>query len=198
MAKSALSCLRAAARRALKVSSTRRVWLAACWAAFVLGGSCLAKELEVGKAAPDFQVTTFDGQKLALADFKGQVLVINFWATWCVPCRQELPMLDGFYRVQQRFGLRILAVTTEDSVPSGKLQPLAAALAFPLVRRIRGAYAPLKGVPTNYIIDRRGVLRYAQAGALSLDALNDILVPLLREPATPQVATLDATAHPRR
>lgn len=177
---------------------TGRIWLAACSAVVLVGGSCVAREPEVGKAAPDFQVTTFDGQKLALADYKGQVLVINFWATWCVPCRQELPMLDGFYRVQQPFGLRVLAVTTEDSVPARKLQPLAAALAIPLVRHIRGAYAPLKGVPTNYIIDRAGVLRYAQAGALTLDALNDLLLPLLREPAAPQVATLDVAAHPRR
>lgn len=145
---------------------------------FILGA---AREPLVGKAAPDFQVVTLDGRKLTLADFKDQVLVINFWATWCVPCKQELPLLDKYYRAQEHAGLRVLAVTTEDSVPVSQLKPLAAALTIPMVRRFKGDYGPLKGVPTNYVIDRYGILRYARAGSFTLDDLNDILVPLLRE-----------------
>src|SRR5476651_1212361 len=76
-----------------------------------------ASKAVVGQAAPDFQVTTLDGTKLTLADFKNQVLVLNFWATWCVPCKTELPLLDRYYRLQQPAGLRVLAVTTEDSAP---------------------------------------------------------------------------------
>jgi thiol-disulfide isomerase/thioredoxin len=131
-------------------------------------------------AAPDFQVTTVDGRTLSLADFKGQVLVINFWATWCAPCKRELPMLDSYYRIQQQAGLRVLAVTTENSLPLSKLKSLSAALAIPMVREFKGAYGPLKGVPTNYVIGRDGVLRYAKAGALTVDKMNAILVPLLR------------------
>ncbi len=131
--------------------------------AFMLGA---ARAALIGQPAPDFQVITLDGKKLALADFKGQVLVINFWATWCKPCRQELPLLDTYYQLQQHAGLRVLAVTTEDSLPLSQLKPLAAALTIPMVRRFKGAYGPLKGVPTNYVIDRDGVLRYAKAVAL--------------------------------
>ena len=160
----------------------RYVLLLGWFAALAALHTAAAKDALVGAPAPNFQVTTFDGKKLTLADFKGEVLVINFWATWCGPCKQELPMLDGYYRAQQHAGLRVLAVTTEDSLPPSHLQKLASVLTIPMVRRFKGDYGPLKAVPTNYVIDRSGVLRYAKAAALTLDDMNDILVPLLREP----------------
>jgi cytochrome c biogenesis protein CcmG, thiol:disulfide interchange protein DsbE len=144
----------------------------------------LTKAPVVGQPAPDFAVTTFDGKKLSLADFKDQVLIINFWATWCTPCKKELPLLDGYFAFQQIHGLRVVAVTTEDSAPLKLLQPLAAAVRFPMARSMRGPYRVMTGVPTNYVIDRRGILRYAKAGAFDLDALNEILVPLLSEEPT--------------
>jgi cytochrome c biogenesis protein CcmG/thiol:disulfide interchange protein DsbE len=157
--------------------------LLGCLAALFSFTAAAAKEPVVGASAPTFRVTTFDGKKLTLADFKGQVLVVNFWATWCAPCKEELPLLDKYYRARENVGLRILAVTTEDSVPQYQLKKLAAALAIPMVRQFRGDYGPLKAVPTNYVIDRAGVLRYAKAAALTLDDLNEILIPLLREAA---------------
>ena len=77
-------------------------------------------------------------------------------------------------------------MTTQNSLPLRKLKSLAAALAIPMVREFKGDYGPLKGVPTNYVIDRDGVLRYAEAGALTLDDVNTILVPLLSEHAAGQ------------
>jgi thiol-disulfide isomerase/thioredoxin len=148
----------------------------------------VAKAPVVGQPAPDFAVTTFDGAKLSLADFKDQVLVINFWATWCAPCKKELPILDAYFAIQQTHGLRVVAVTTEDSAPLQSLKPLAAKVRFPMARSMRGPYRVMTGVPTNYVIDRRGILRYARAGAFDLDALNDILVPLLREQPTDERA----------
>jgi thiol-disulfide isomerase/thioredoxin len=158
----------------------RRIAFATVFIAFIptLG---LAREPVVGEPAPDFEVTTFDGRKLRLADFEDQVLVINFWATWCNPCKKELPLLDTYFAIQEPHGLRVVAVTTEDSAPLSSLKPLAAAVHFPMARSMRGPYHVMTGVPTNYIIDRRGILRYAKAGAFDLDALNGILVPLLRE-----------------
>jgi thiol-disulfide isomerase/thioredoxin len=129
--------------------------------------------------APDFHVTTFDGTMLSLSDFKGQVLILNFWATWCEPCRTELPLLNSYYRLRKEAGLRVLAVTTEDSLPLSDLKPLAAHVAFPMARRFKGGYGSPKLIPTNYIIDRDGILRYARAGAFTLDDLNTILIPLL-------------------
>ncbi|WP_439646670.1 TlpA family protein disulfide reductase [Sphingobium abikonense] len=137
----------------------------------------------IGAAAPDFELTLVDGRKISLADLKGQVVVLNFWATWCVPCRKELPTLDSYYAIQQAHGLKVFAITTEDSVPLVRLKKLFAAMHIPSARRIKGPYGPLTGVPTNFVIDRSGVLRYAQSGAFDLEDLNRVLIPLLREPA---------------
>jgi len=151
-----------------------------CFAALTCAAAAAAGEPVVGQAAPDFQVATADGKVLTLADFKGEVLVLSFWATWSAPCKRELPLLDSYYRIQEKSGLRVLAVTTEDPVPPRKLQAAVATLAMPVVQRFKGDYLPVKAIPTNYVIDREGILRYAKAAAWTLDDLNAILVPLLR------------------
>jgi peroxiredoxin len=151
-------------------------------ALLLLSPAAQARNPRVGQPAPDFTLTLVNGQKVTLADLRGEVVVINFWATWCVPCRQELPTLDAYYLLQKRFGLRVFAATTEDSVSERQLRPFFSRLTIDAVHRVSGPYRPLGGVPTNFVIDRAGVVRYAAAGAFNLDKLNEILVPLLREP----------------
>lgn len=149
----------------------------------------VAASPKVGAPAPEFHATTLDGERISLEDFRGQVLVINFWATWCGPCKRELPLLDGFLAVNKHHGLRVIAVTTENSAPVRYLKPLQKVLHFPLARNFRGGYAPIGGaVPTNFVIDRAGRVRFAAAGAFDLDQLNALLIPLLREPAPPTLA----------
>ena len=138
--------------------------------------------IKVGQLAPEATITPISGTPIKLSQLRGQVVVLNFWATWCVPCRVELPMLDRYYRIQGKHGLKVFAVTTEDSIPANKLKPLFGALAISPVRKIRGPYSNFTAVPTNIIIDRAGVVRYAKAGSLELDDLNRLLVPLLQEP----------------
>jgi cytochrome c biogenesis protein CcmG, thiol:disulfide interchange protein DsbE len=169
-------------KEAFAVTLRQRVILViAASAALFSAGIAAPREPPVDTAAPDFHVTTFDGSKFSLANFKGQVLVLNFWATWCAPCKKELPMLDAFYRLQKQAGLRVLAVTTDRSPPLSQLKALATALAIPVVRRFKGDYGPLKGLPTNYVIDREGIVRYGKAGAFTLADMHAILEPLLRE-----------------
>jgi thiol-disulfide isomerase/thioredoxin len=127
-----------------------------------------------------------DGSKVTLGQLRGQVVVLNFWATWCVPCREELPLLDGYYEIQQKAGLKVFAIATEDSLPLFKMKKLFAAMHIPSARKIKGPYTVLGGVPTNYIIDRSGRIRYAKAAAFNLDGLNQTIVPLLKEPAPAQ------------
>ena len=151
-------------------------------AALTLAAPAAAAPLNVGKPAPDVELTLVDGNKVRLADLKGRVVVLNFWATWCVPCRAELPLLDAYYRKLKDRGLSVYAITVESSAPLYRLKKVFAAMAIPSVRRVKGMPVEMPAVPTNYIIDRAGVVRYAQAGALDLDGLNREIVPLLKEP----------------
>ncbi len=137
---------------------------------------------KVGQPAPDFTVTTFGGHKVSLADLKGDVIILNFWATWCAPCKEELPLLELAFRTYAKNRLQVLAVATEDSVPAYQLKPLAGRLTIPLIKTLKGPYEQLDGVPTNYVIDRTGKLVYAKAGAFNIDTINKFIVPLLNEP----------------
>jgi len=151
--------------------------------------SAAPKKPVVGEPAPPFELTLVDGTKIPSDSLRGNVIILNFWATWCVPCRSELPILDAYYNFRHERGLRVYAVTTEDSVPIYQMKKLFDVLHIPPVRRIKGPYKTIdNAVPTNYIIDRKGNVVYAQAGAFTLDKLNELLPPLLREkpPEEPQ------------
>lgn len=127
--------------------------------AAVMGAPASAGSPVIGKPLPDVELTLVDGSKVRLADLRGQVVLLNFWATWCVPCRRELPLLDAYYRVAQKRGLKMFAVTTEGSVPLYQMKSLFAAMAIPAVRRVKGMSDDMPAVPTSYIIDRAGIVR---------------------------------------
>lgn len=137
--------------------------------------------VKVGQPAPDFELTLVDGSKVTREELRGHVVILNYWATWCAPCREELPLLDAYYRGRKENGLRVYAVATEDSLPIKKLKPLFEVIAIPPARRIKGPFRIMGALPTNYVIDRAGTVRYAKAGAFTLDELNELLVPLLNE-----------------
>jgi cytochrome c biogenesis protein CcmG, thiol:disulfide interchange protein DsbE len=148
-----------------------------------------AAALKVGQMAPNAELVLADGKRVHLADLRGQVVVLNYWATWCTPCRTELPLLNGYFVAASKRGwpLKIFAVATEDSVPKHQLKRLFDVLSISPTDRIRGGpFANVDALPTNYVIDKSGVLRYAKAGAFELNDLNAILVPLMNEPAPSQ------------
>lgn len=146
-----------------------------------VGAASGKKTPHIDQPAPDFQATTFDGGKLSLAELKGQVVVLNFWATWCGPCKRELPLLEDYYRKQHAAGLVVLAVATEDSLTPLQLRPLAKILTLQMVKRFKGDYGEIKYLPSNFVIDRKGVLRYAETGGFTEASLDEVLRPLLAE-----------------
>jgi len=162
---------------------------AALGAALLAAGPAAAKPPGVGDPAPEFTLKTFDGEMIPSSSLRGKVVVLNYWATWCGPCRVELPELDNYMRRHRKAPLAMYAVATEGSVPQYKLRPLASVLSFPMVAKMKvKGLGVMKGVPTNYVIDKRGVIRYAKAGAFDERSLEAIITPLLAEPAPEVVA----------
>jgi thiol-disulfide isomerase/thioredoxin len=175
-------------------ANTNRFWLPVVAALTIFVSPAAQARAKVGEPAPKFTLRTLDGQKITFDELKGKVVILNFWATWCVPCRTEMPLLEVFERKFRDNGLEVYAVATEDSLTPGQLKKyLAPNLKLTLVRSISGpSYQIMNGVPTNYVIDRKGVLRYAKAAAFDLDDLNALIIPLLNEPAPPRLAEAPA------
>lgn len=167
-----------------------RAIVAAALTALLIAAPAAARPPKVGDVAPPFVLKLDDGTKVTLDDLRGNVIVLNFWATWCVPCLTELPLLDAVYANNSRFGLNIYPISSADSASLSKQKKTLVNMRLPWVRSISGPYAVLKGLPTNYVIDRSGHIRFAKAGAFTLDELNNLIMPLLKEPKPPPDAAI--------
>jgi thiol-disulfide isomerase/thioredoxin len=126
-------------------------------------------------AAPEFMVKDLMGTDLSLAGYKGKVLVINFWATWCPPCRREIPDFIEAYRELKGEGLEILGFSVDDTTAPALLEwtkktgiNYAIALATPDIIR---DYEPGQYIPATIIVDRDGRLRYRHTGLMDKETL---------------------------
>lgn len=148
----------------------------------LLLGAAAPRTPALGEPAPAFSLTTFDKRKVTLAELRGKVVVINYWATWCAPCKAEMPMMHRYFKANQARGLEMFGVTTEDSLPKYQLKRVSELLSYPLSNRISGGYGAIdNSLPSTYIIDRKGVLRHAKKGAYSAAEFKAALDPLLAE-----------------
>jgi len=114
-----------------------------------------------GIAPIDFNLPLLDGTKISLSQFKGKVIFLNFWATWCGPCRSEMPSMEAVYQKLKDKGLEILALNLGDSKSKVSVFMSENKLSFPAVldeKSITGSYYSVKAIPTTYIIDRRGLI----------------------------------------
>jgi cytochrome c biogenesis protein CcmG, thiol:disulfide interchange protein DsbE len=141
--------------------------------------------LESGKAAPDFTLQTVDGQNVKLSDLKGKVVVVNFWATWCEPCRQEMPAIEKAYEHYKDQGLVVLGVNLKENNVSVKGFAENYHLTFPIVMDKDGSVAvdtyKVKPIPTSFFIDRQGILRQKVEQPMTELFLQNTLEPLLAD-----------------
>jgi len=125
--------------------------------------------LKVGDQAPNFQLRDLDGQAVTLSEYRGSVVFINFWATWCGPCRVEMPAMEALYKAIDRKNFEILAVSTDQqgaAVTRSFRNQLG--LTFPILHdsdyRVGLAYGA-RTLPMTFLVDRRGVVIHRIFGA---------------------------------
>lgn len=121
----------------------------------------------VGEPAPDFALRSLGGGTQRLSEHLGEVVVVNFWATWCGPCRQEMPLLDELYTKYRRAGLVLLGVSVDDDPERAAEMARTLQVSYPVLfdarKQVSTSYQ-LGAMPMTVLIDREGVVRYVSVG----------------------------------
>ena len=143
-----------------------------------------ASLLAAPMAKLNFSFKDITGKKVSLSDFKGKVILLDFWATWCVPCKKEIP---GFIDLQKKFGdrgLQIVGVSVDDSQKLAKEYATSMKMNYPVLlaegrEDILKAYDPIPSIPVSIIIDRGGRIVARHLGIAEMDVFEKEIVPLL-------------------
>jgi peroxiredoxin len=147
-----------------KARSAARAMAALLVAIPVVSGSVFAG---ASAPAPSFSLPARDGGTVSLAQFKGQVVMINFWASWCGPCRQEMPLLDSIYRKYKPMGFTLIGVNVEPDRSAAEAWLKQTPVTFPVLFDTKSTVSSLysvPGMPTTVFIDRKGNVRTLHQG----------------------------------
>jgi peroxiredoxin len=121
----------------------------------------------VGQPAPDFALRSMKGPSMRLSEHLGEVVIINFWASWCGPCRQEMPLLDELYGKYQRAGLVMLSVNIDENAEPAIEMAQTLRISYPVLfdtrKEVSRAY-DVSAMPVTVLVDRAGVVRYVSEG----------------------------------
>jgi peroxiredoxin len=143
--------------------------------ALLISSSVLAQNppapLPVGSKAPAFRTTTLSGRPLSLRSLRGHVVLLDYWATWCGPCRMATPTLEKLYKEYRHRGLRVIGISVDDSHTASKVPAFARQMhmtytlsANPADNTRAAQRYNATGIPSQFLIDKRGVIRWDQAG----------------------------------
>ena len=153
----------------------------ACIAVAVMALAPANAAPEIGKAAPELVVTALNGEVFDLAKLKGKVVLVSYWATWCAPCKKDMPKLDAFYRRYHGRDLEIIGISVDRAADLPKVRKVVASLSYPVAllkdATDNGFGAP-DGVPITWIIDADGKVRDMMIEVRD-QLLNSLVVPLL-------------------
>lgn len=139
----------------------------------------------IGQPAPALIIAELDGQKFDLSDERGKVVVVNFWATWCAPCRAEMPALDKVYRQYHDKGLVLIGISADRARDRDSVADVMKKFSYPaalLGDADTNGFGRPDAVPITYVIDAKGILRAAltpDKAPLTPDSLGRIVRPLL-------------------
>jgi cytochrome c biogenesis protein CcmG/thiol:disulfide interchange protein DsbE len=158
---------------------------------WVSGGTALAGGTpEVGRPAPALVAPQLDGRMFDLASLRGRVVIVNFWASWCAPCRAEMPLLDSFYQRHHGQGLELIGVSVDDAHDKAAVARIMQQFSYPAAlassAKVNGFGAPL-ALPMTWVIDAGGIVRarLLAARGVTEQSLSDTVLPLLPSAAPP-------------
>lgn len=147
----------------------------------LLGLGTAWAEPALDAAAPPLVLTTLDGRAVDIARLQGKVVLVNYWATWCGPCRKEMPLLDSFYRAHHGEGLELIGISADHREDFARMRKVSAALAYQTTtidRITDDGFGPPQGFPLTFVIDRQGVVR-ARMVDVDEALLRQLVLPLL-------------------
>lgn len=145
-------------------------------------GAAAPQGVNTGNVARDFTLETVDGSKVSLEDHRGQVALINFWATWCPPCRAEIPDLESTYLERREDGFVVLGVNVEESRAVVQQFMDEMEMTYPVLLDEGGEVMQTyraNGLPMSVIVDAAGVIRVRHVGFLTASQLEDYLAELM-------------------
>jgi peroxiredoxin len=152
---------------------TQKLVVAALVIATALLTTQYVSALDEGARAPAFNLTTMDGERVTLADLRGKVVIVDFWASWCEPCGHAMPALDRLYSRYKGNGLVVVGVSVDQTERNARSFLRRTHVSFPVAHdadhAVAERYSP-PTMPSTYVIDRRGVVRHVHAGFRSGDA----------------------------
>lgn len=141
-----------------------------------------------GNARPSYQVVTLAGDTLGAESLRGKVVLVNFWATWCGPCRVEMPLLEAMYARHRDRGFVLLGLSVDrGGAPLVRDYLRSRGVTYPVAivgGREEGAFGGVRGYPTSFLLDRDGVVRHAVIGPLAPASLELAVRRLLDESAS--------------